>query len=84
MGIITVSQENSTPIDPYYEDQGNGSLVVLLAGWPFDARSWEPQLHSMLEAGHRVIAYDRSSRTNRSPPSPTSALGRTTSRKERP
>ena len=59
MGIITVGQENSTPIDLYYEDQGNGSPVVLLAGWPFDARSWEPQLHPMLEAGHRVIAYDR-------------------------
>jgi pimeloyl-ACP methyl ester carboxylesterase len=59
VGIITVGQENSTPIDLYYEDQGSGSPVVLLAGWPFDARSWEPQLHPMLEAGHRVIAYDR-------------------------
>ncbi len=59
MGRITVGQENSSGIDLYYEDQGSGSPVVLLAGWPFDARSWEPQLHPMLVAGHRVIAYDR-------------------------
>jgi non-heme chloroperoxidase len=59
VSTITVGQENSAPIDLYYEDQGSGSPVVLLAGWPFDARSWEFQLHPVLEAGHRVISYDR-------------------------
>jgi non-heme chloroperoxidase len=59
MSTIAVGQENSTSIDLYYEDQGDGDVVVLLAGWPFDARSWEPQVHPMLEAGHRVVAYDR-------------------------
>jgi non-heme chloroperoxidase len=59
MSTIAVGQENSTSIDLYYEDQGDGAVVVLLAGWPFDARSWEPQVHPMLEAGHRVVAYDR-------------------------
>ena len=29
------------------------------SGWPVDSRSWEPQVHPLLEAGHRVIAYDR-------------------------
>ena len=24
-----------------------------------DSRSWEPQLHALLEAGYRVIRYDR-------------------------
>jgi pimeloyl-ACP methyl ester carboxylesterase len=33
--------------------------VVLLAGWPLDSRSWEPQVHALLQDGHRVIAYDR-------------------------
>ncbi len=59
MGIVSVGRENSAAIDLYYEDQGRGGPVVLLAGWPFDARSWEPQLHPMIEAGNRVIAYDR-------------------------
>lgn len=59
MGTITVGQENSTPIELYFEDHGSGNPVVLLAGWPLDSRSWEPQLHPLLDAGHRVIAYDR-------------------------
>jgi pimeloyl-ACP methyl ester carboxylesterase len=32
---------------------------VLLHGWPVDSRSWEPQLHPLLDAGYRVITYDR-------------------------
>lgn len=59
MGIITVGEENSTPINLYFEDHGSGRPVVLLAGWPFDARSWEPQLHPLLAAGYRVISVDR-------------------------
>jgi len=59
MGTVTVGQENSTPIELYYEDHGSGPAVVLLAGWPLDSRSWEPQLHSLLDAGYRVISYDR-------------------------
>jgi len=59
MGTVTVGQENSTPIELYYEDHGSGPAVVLLAGWPLDSRSWEPQLHPLLDAGHRVISYDR-------------------------
>ena len=59
MSTITVGHENSTPIELYYEDHGEGSPVVLLHGWPVDSRSWEPQVHPLLEAGHRVITYDR-------------------------
>lgn len=59
MGTITVGRENSAPIDLYYEDQGSGRPVVLLHGWPFDGRSWEPQLHPLLGAGYRVVNYDR-------------------------
>ena len=59
MATITVGDENASPIELYYEDHGSGRPVVLLAGWPFDARSWEPQLHPLLEAGYRVVAVDR-------------------------
>jgi non-heme chloroperoxidase len=59
MGTVTVGQENSAPIDLYFEDLGSGDPVVLLSGWPLDSRSWEPQVHALLQAGHRVIAYDR-------------------------
>ena len=59
MGTITVGQENSTPIELYYEDHGSGPAVVLLHGWPLDSRSWEPQMRALLDAGQRVIAYDR-------------------------
>jgi non-heme chloroperoxidase len=59
MGTIEVGVENSTPIELYYEDHGSGPAIVLLHGWPVDSRSWEPQLHPLLAAGHRVITYDR-------------------------
>jgi non-heme chloroperoxidase len=59
MGRITVGEENTSPIELYYEDLGSGPPVLLLHGWPFDSRSWEPQVHALLESGHRVIAYDR-------------------------
>ena len=59
MGTITVGQENSTPIVLYYEDHGSGPVVMLLSGWPLDSRSWEPQTQVLLEAGYRVILYDR-------------------------
>jgi non-heme chloroperoxidase len=59
MGTVTVGHENSARIDLYYEDLGSGEAVVLLGGWPLDARSWEPQIQPLLEAGHRVITMDR-------------------------
>src|SRR5687768_16318211 len=56
---INVGQENSTPIDLYYEDHGSGAPVVLIHGWPLSGRSWEKQLAALLAAGRRVITYDR-------------------------
>ena len=35
---ITVGQENSTPIELYYEDHGSGKPVVLIHGWPLSGR----------------------------------------------
>ena len=59
MSTVVVGQENSAPIELYFEDHGVGPAVVLLHGWPLDSRSWEPQLHPLLDAGYRVILYDR-------------------------
>ena len=59
MGFITVGEENSAPIDIYYEDQGSGQPVVLIHGYPLDGHSWERQTSELVEAGYRVITYDR-------------------------
>jgi non-heme chloroperoxidase len=59
MPYVTVGQENSAPIELYYEDHGSGRPVVLIHGFPLSGRSWEKQLAALLAAGHRVVAYDR-------------------------
>jgi non-heme chloroperoxidase len=59
MSRITVGQENSTPIELYYEDLGAGKTVVLIHGWPLSGASWEKQIAALLASGHRVITYDR-------------------------
>ncbi len=59
MPTLTVGKENSGDIELYYEDHGSGSPVVLVHGWPLSGASWEKQVPVLLEAGHRVIMYDR-------------------------
>lgn len=59
MGFITVGQENSTPIELYYEDHGSGQPVLLIHGYPLDGSSWERQARELLDSGYRVITYDR-------------------------
>jgi len=59
MARITVGTENATDIDLYYEDHGTGQPVVLIHGFPLDGHSWERQATVLLDAGYRVIAYDR-------------------------
>ena len=59
MPRMKVGQENSGNIELYYEDHGTGKPVVLIHGWPLSGRSWEKQVPALLDAGHRVITYDR-------------------------
>jgi non-heme chloroperoxidase len=59
MPYITVGKENSGNIDIYYEDHGSGKPVILIHGYPLSGASWEKQVPVLLEAGHRVITYDR-------------------------
>ncbi|HEY6304984.1 MAG TPA: alpha/beta hydrolase [Candidatus Angelobacter sp.] len=59
MPYITVGKENSGNIDLYYEDHGSGKPVILIHGYPLAGRAWEKQMQPLLDAGYRVIIYDR-------------------------
>jgi non-heme chloroperoxidase len=59
LAFLQVGSENSTPVELYYEDHGSGSPVVLIHGWPLSSRSWENQVPALVDAGYRVITYDR-------------------------
>ena len=59
MSKVKVGTENGADIELYYEDHGQGQPVVLIHGYPLNGRSWERQHRELLEAGYRVIAYDR-------------------------
>jgi pimeloyl-ACP methyl ester carboxylesterase len=59
MPTIIVGQENNTDIEIYYEDHGTGPPVMLIHGYPLSGRAWDKQVPALLDAGHRVITYDR-------------------------
>ena len=61
MAYITVGTENSVDVDLYYTDQGPAEAlpVVLIHGFPLNGESWGKQQAALLDAGYRVIAYDR-------------------------
>ena len=59
MPKVTVGRENSADIEIYYEDHGAGQPVVLIHGYPLSGRAWDKQVPALLEAGYRVITYDR-------------------------
>jgi len=59
MPAVTVGRENSADIEIYYEDHGAGQPVVLIHGYPLSGRGWDKQVPALLEAGYRVITYDR-------------------------
>ena len=59
MPTVTVGQENNADIEIYYEDHGAGQPVVLIHGYPLSGRGWDKQVPALLNAGYRVITYDR-------------------------
>lgn len=42
-----------------YFDYGTGKPVVLIHGWPLSKEMWEYQVDDLVNAGFRVIGYDR-------------------------
>jgi non-heme chloroperoxidase len=59
MTMLTVGQENDHDIQIHFDDHGMGQPVVLIHGFPLDGRSWDKQERALLEAGYRVVSYDR-------------------------
>ena len=59
MPQLEVGTDNGAPVIVHYTDQGAGRPVVLIHGWPLSGRSWEGQVAALVEAGHRVVTYDR-------------------------
>jgi non-heme chloroperoxidase len=56
--IKTTTQKDSN-VSIYYEDQGSGQPILLVHGWPLSGSMWEYQVPVLVEAGYRVITYDR-------------------------
>ena len=59
MPFITVPGRNDPDVELHYDDVGAGRPVVLVHGWPLSSRSWEGQVPALVDAGYRVITYDR-------------------------
>lgn len=59
MPHVKAGQENNQDIQLFFEDHGQGQPVVLIHGFPLNGRSWERQENALLDAGYRVITYDR-------------------------
>jgi non-heme chloroperoxidase len=59
MPYVKVGEENSGHIKLHYEDYGAGEAIILIHGYPLSGRAWDKQVPVLLDAGHRVITYDR-------------------------
>jgi len=60
MNFIEVKNKSGdAPIKLSYCDYGKGKPVVLIHGWPLSQEMWEYQLEPLVDAGLRVITYDR-------------------------
>jgi non-heme chloroperoxidase len=59
MAYLSVGKDNSSEVILHYEDQGSGTPIVLIHGYPLSGASWERQVPALLNAGFRVITYDR-------------------------
>lgn len=46
-------------VELYYEDYGQGQPIVLIHGWPLSGKMFEGQIGALVDAGYRVITYDR-------------------------
>ncbi len=59
MSYIKVGKENSRDIELHYQDYGQGKPAILIHGYPQNGAAWEKQIPVLIEAGYRVITYDR-------------------------
>jgi pimeloyl-ACP methyl ester carboxylesterase len=57
MPYVTATASPATEI--YFQDIGQGPVVVLIHGWPLSHRMREGQVNALTAAGYRCVAYDR-------------------------
>lgn len=57
--LKTTSIEKASSVQLAYHDYGNGQPLILIHGWPLSHAMWEHQIPYFVEAGFRVICYDR-------------------------
>ena len=57
--ITTSDSYKDQPVELYYEDYGQGQPIVLIHGWPLSGKMFEGQVGALVDAGYRVITYDR-------------------------
>jgi pimeloyl-ACP methyl ester carboxylesterase len=55
---VTTTQFEVNGVHLQVQDEGEGSPVVLLHGWPDSHHLWRNQIPALTAAGHRVIAPD--------------------------
>jgi pimeloyl-ACP methyl ester carboxylesterase len=59
MPFIKSAQNDSHPVNIYYEDLGKGKTIVFIHGWPLNGAMWEYQITQLPQQGYRCITYDR-------------------------
>jgi non-heme chloroperoxidase len=60
MSDIDVNTRILRKVGVHVDDSGgSGRPVVLIHGWPLTRESWIAQIPALVEAGYRVVAYDR-------------------------
>jgi pimeloyl-ACP methyl ester carboxylesterase len=57
--IETTDKTTGEALKLAYYDYGTGKPVVLIHGWPLSKEMWEYQVDDLINAGLRVVAYDR-------------------------
>lgn len=57
--IISKDKTTGEDIRISYKDYGSGKPIVFIHGWPLSKHMWEYQLEPIVEAGLRVVKYDR-------------------------
>lgn len=69
MAYVPVGNENQYNLELHYTDRGVGEPVILIHGYPFGGVALERQEEALIEAGYRVITYDRRGFAESSKPS---------------
>jgi len=57
--VTTKDAASGDEVDLSYKDYGSGRPVVLIHGWPLSKDMWEYQIDPLVNAGLRVVKYDR-------------------------